>query len=250
MNSQLLKSKFRALSIHLCISAAILAALMTMIIFWWYPGIWFAIDGGWQGTRIMVLVDMVLGPVLTLIIFNPAKTRRHIIFDLSCIGLIQAAALAWGIHAVHSQRPLAIVYWDTAVYSVDAYELAQFNTDVSDLEKFNQTLPIMIAARAPKTDEEKTAVAISAFMDGPKMYADIERFAAISDHLDAMRKASVDILNIASKKPDVEAALQSFLKSRPKSHIEDYIFLPFYGRFGFYHLIFDQQGNIIDRLPG
>ena len=79
----LLPHKLRAFSIHFLISLAIFAVLLFLILFHWYPMPWFPIDGGWQGVRIMIGVDLVLGPVLTFMVFNPAKGWRELTLDFS-----------------------------------------------------------------------------------------------------------------------------------------------------------------------
>ncbi len=249
MSLDLMKSKFKALSIHLLVSGVILAVVMSLILFWWYPGIWFSIDGGWQGTRIMILVDMVLGPFLTLIIFNPTKTRRHILFDFTCIGLIQVAALAWGINAVHSQRPLAIVFWDGTVYSVDEYELTQHEKTNSDLNAISTTRPLVTAALAPQNADEAAGHSASIIMGGPKMYADIERFQPLKDHRQDMESSSLNIGKIAERDDLIKAKLDSFLSKYPDKSTDDFLFLNFKGRFGEYLVILDADNNIIGYLP-
>ena len=101
--SSLIKSKFKAAGIHLGISSIIFLILSYFIIFQWYPFPYFTADGGWQGIRIVALIDLVLGPLLTLIIFNHHKSRREIRFDLGTIALVQVCVLAWGIYTVHDE---------------------------------------------------------------------------------------------------------------------------------------------------
>ena len=63
--------------------------------FWvWYPTPYFAIDGGWQVLRILAGVDVVLGPLLTFIVFKIGKPSLK--FDMSCIILMQIGALIYG----------------------------------------------------------------------------------------------------------------------------------------------------------
>ncbi|KAB0769044.1 hypothetical protein F7O87_33620, partial [Pseudomonas aeruginosa] len=63
-------SRWRAFFIHLLISLAIFIVLLAIICLWWYPGALFEIAGGWQGVRIVAAVDMVLGPLLTLVVYD------------------------------------------------------------------------------------------------------------------------------------------------------------------------------------
>src|ERR1043165_8080609 len=106
----LLRAKLRASAIHLALSAIAFAVVLYFILFRWYPEPWFPIDGGWQGVRIMVFVDLVLGPALMFIIYDAAKTRRALAFDLTAIGITQLCAFVWGVYAVHGQRPVAVSY--------------------------------------------------------------------------------------------------------------------------------------------
>ena len=48
--------------------------------------------GGLAGLKIVFLIDLVLGPLLTFVVFN--KNKKRLWLDLSIIGFIQLAGLA------------------------------------------------------------------------------------------------------------------------------------------------------------
>ena len=102
MNSRLLRSKLHASGIHLGLSLVIFFVLLYLIVFHWFPPPYFSIDGGWQGVRIVAAVDLVLGPALTFIIFNPNKRLRLIVFDLGVIFIFQVLALIYGVQTTYS----------------------------------------------------------------------------------------------------------------------------------------------------
>lgn len=56
------------------------------------------------------MVDLVLGPLLTLILFKPGKPSLK--FDISVIASIQIAALLYGFYTTYSQQIVALVYAD------------------------------------------------------------------------------------------------------------------------------------------
>jgi hypothetical protein len=62
--------------------------------FVWYPPPYFEVDGGWRILRILAGVDVVVGPLLTLILFKPGKPGLK--FDMTCIALMQIGALVYG----------------------------------------------------------------------------------------------------------------------------------------------------------
>src|SRR5688572_13319035 len=126
--------RFKAAGIHLGLSAIIFAVALYLILVEWYPGFHFGVDGGWRGVKIMAGVDLVLGPALTLIIFNPLKARKLIVFDLACIGLTQLAALVWGFYAIHSQRPVVVSFYEGVFISATEEPLKIEKYDVADLK--------------------------------------------------------------------------------------------------------------------
>ena len=104
------KNRLRASVIHLAISLAI-ASLAALLVFgWWYPHPYRERSGGRELFILVVAVDVVLGPLITLVIFNAAKTRRHLLMDFSVIGLLQVAALAYGLWTVFVARPVHLVF--------------------------------------------------------------------------------------------------------------------------------------------
>ncbi|MFK8030074.1 MAG: hypothetical protein AB8G18_07525 [Gammaproteobacteria bacterium] len=95
---------------HLLLSFAILVVLSAFIAFVMFPGALFSVAGGIEGIKIIAGVDMVLGPLLTLVIYNRAKPLKELLRDISVIGLIQIAALSAGMYLVHQSRPAAVTY--------------------------------------------------------------------------------------------------------------------------------------------
>ena len=101
-------NRYQAFGIHFGISLLIFIGLVAMVLFVWYPGILKEVDESWQQALIMIAgVDLVLGPLLTLIVFNPAK--KSLKMDLSVIAVAQIAALVAGTYTVHQARPVALI---------------------------------------------------------------------------------------------------------------------------------------------
>jgi len=100
-------TRWRAAGIHLLISACIAAAMLALMLAFWYPPPLFEAMGGTGLALILVGVDVVLGPTLTLVVFRAGK--RGLKFDLTAIGACQVAALLYGCHVVEVARPAFIV---------------------------------------------------------------------------------------------------------------------------------------------
>lgn len=108
-------TRWQAAGLHLLICAAIATTLLTVMLNVWYPGPLFEIAGGSGLVMILVAVDVIIGPLITLVVFKSGK--KGLKFDLMCIAALQLAALSYGIHTVYSVRPVFIVY------AVDRFEL-------------------------------------------------------------------------------------------------------------------------------
>lgn len=115
---------------HLLISLIIagLAALLVFAV--WYPYPYSELNGGLHLYKLVVFVDLVCGPLLTLILASPKKKMRERITDFSLIGLIQLGALIYGLHSVSLARPVAAVFEKDRINVVTAAEI-----DSADLSK-------------------------------------------------------------------------------------------------------------------
>lgn len=109
--------------IHLV--ASLLVALLTsmLVFFGWYPEPWRTMLGVTQIFLLVVLVDVVCGPLLTLVLANPKKSRRERWLDMSLVAVIQLAALAYGLWAVFAARPVALVFEVDRLVVVTANEV-------------------------------------------------------------------------------------------------------------------------------
>ena len=119
-------SRWKASGIHLLLSAGIAGALVAVMLLVWYPWPLFEVAGGSGLIMILVGVDVVLGPLITLVIFKAGK--KGLKFDLAVIASLQLAALAYGVHAVYVVRPVYMVY------NIDRFNLvAAIDLDPADL---------------------------------------------------------------------------------------------------------------------
>lgn len=110
--------RLKLFAAHLGISSIILIVLMYLIFYKWYPHNLFFTSGGWQGTKIVFFVDMVLGPLLTLILVTPTKRIKELIRDLFCCGLLQICALSYGVALIVNNKPIALSIHNGIIYTI------------------------------------------------------------------------------------------------------------------------------------
>lgn len=100
-------SRWKAFAIHLACSILALGGVLAALVWIWYPPPLFAASGVQEFASIFVAVDMVIGPLLTLVIYRHGK--RGLSFDLACIGLAQFLAFLYGLNVVRETRPVYFV---------------------------------------------------------------------------------------------------------------------------------------------
>lgn len=152
-------SRFRAATVHLGISAAIAFAVLAAMLLLWYPPPYFNAMGGLELMLLIAGVDVVLGPLLTLIVFDTRK--KNLAIDLALIALVQIGALAYGIYAMQAGRPVFTVFTGDALAvvsaaEIDPKELAQARTE--EFRHLSLTGPRLVAAEAPTSTEEKNSL--------------------------------------------------------------------------------------------
>ena len=104
------KDRLRASAIHLAISLGIAALAALLVFALWYPYPYREISGGRALFLILVSVDVIIGPLITLAVFNRAKPAKELRRDLASGGLIQLAALAYGLWTMFLARPVRRVF--------------------------------------------------------------------------------------------------------------------------------------------
>jgi hypothetical protein len=147
---------------HLIVSLAIFFVLLYLIIFQWYPSYYFHIDGGYRGIITIFLVDVVLGPGLTLLVFKPGKPGLK--FDMAAIVVLQMVALSWGITSVYTERPMLTVFYDGKFSCMSYSETSDFDLDRLALE--NSKPPLMAVLPRPSTHKEYQDMMLEAFRQG------------------------------------------------------------------------------------
>jgi hypothetical protein len=157
-----LTSRLRAAAFAACVHfgfSVVVAIICAAVVFGlWYPYPYRELSGGLALFILIVAVDVVCGPLLTAVIFNPVKTRKELVRDLTLVALIQLVALAYGVYTMAQARPVYMVF------EVDRFNvISAVDVDEAELAKVAKqwgTLPIwgpqVIGSREPKDADERT----------------------------------------------------------------------------------------------
>lgn len=240
-------SRWKASAIHLGISAAIALVVLAVIYLVWYPAPYFTVMGGDKLVLLITGVDVVLGPLITLIIFRAGK--KGLKFDLSVIAFLQATALAYGVSVVAQGRPVYLVYAVNRFNVVSAADLDQADIDRVTRPEYKALPwlgPVTVGARKPADVKESNRI-VFAMSEGkdlqhfPQHYVPYAEIAA-----EAGQKAQkIEVLKRINR--DRAGEIDAYLANRGLRE-DDAAFIPLRARRGDLAVIVKRNGEIQELL--
>ena len=234
------------------LASTLLAVLFAALVFtFWYPFPYNQMAGGSHLFWILMAVDGVCGPLLTLILFSPAKPRSELARDLTLIVLIQLAALGYGMHTVWQARPLFLVQ------EVDRFKvIAGPSLDDATVAALPAVLqphwwkgPKTVAIRESKDAQERNKVMFESVQGGrdygerAEFYLPYEGEAALK----SLHHAKPLAVFLQKQPSQQEAARQ--LATEKGADMAQWLYLPIIARQDWVAVI-DKQGQIQGFLKG
>lgn len=104
------KASSRVALVHFCISFAVVIGIACFVLFAWFPGQLYQLTGGAGLFAVLLFVDLVCGPGLTLILFDPKKTKWKWRLDIVLIAVVQILALGFGVFQIAKTRPVYFAF--------------------------------------------------------------------------------------------------------------------------------------------
>lgn len=199
----------RYASQHLLISVLIALASAAVVFGLWYPAPYRQLLNVGHIYLLVLAVDVVCGPLLTLILASPKKSRRERWLDFSLIGLIQLAALAYGMHSVWVARPVALVFEVDRLVVVTANEV-KADALAKAPESLRQ-LPwagvLKVGTRKPANSDEMLR-SVEQGLAGLSLAQQPDWWQPWGASHDAMRQRAKPLADLIARRPAHAPALQ------------------------------------------
>ena len=217
-------SRFKAAGIHLLISGCIVITVLTTMYFLWYPSEYFTLMGGKKLIMVLASVDVFLGPLLTLCIFKGGK--KGLKFDLICIGLVQLAALSYGIYVMFQARPVFTVFNKnqfqiSAVVEISPDELAKAKK--TKWKKLSVTGPELVGIGIPNKQNKREYM--FAMVVGTKAYRYPSLYEDYNEHRSEVIKVGRSLSELSADSSENKASIDKFL-DQVKRPATDFLVLP------------------------
>lgn len=245
------KERSRAAGLHLLVSlgVALLAAVLVFQV--WYPHPYGELAGGNGLFRLLVSVDVVMGPLLTWVVYNRAKPRQELWRDLTVIAVLQLAALGYGLQTVYQVRPVYLVhevdrYRVVTAADVDPADLPQAQEHFRELPCFG----VHVIGVRPPSDAAENIRSLELALAGKDISLQPQRWQELDDANRAeIRRRARDLSFLRGRAKDRAQALDQLVTASGVPP-EQIIGLPMMGRRDDWSVIMDRRDlRILGYLP-
>jgi hypothetical protein len=179
--------RLKAFLLHLGVSGVIAVLALLLVFKLWYPAPLHTAVGVTHIFLLLLLVDMILGPLLTLLVYKVGK--KTLVLDLAVIAVLQLSALGYGLWSVAEGRPAWLVF------NTDRFDLVRV-LDI-DLRKLERALPEYrqpswfgprwVAAAPPSDNAERNDLIFEAVQGGSDLPQRPDLYHSLADSGKAIR---------------------------------------------------------------
>jgi hypothetical protein len=249
--SQRIKTASKAATIHLGLSMLVALSAAILVFGIWFPYPYREFSGGRELFLLVMAVDVVCGPLLTFVLYNPAKPKSELVRDLGLVSLIQMAALVYGVHTVWQVRPLFLVQEIDRFKVVTVSELDP--TALAALQRSMKpalfTGPLVVAIRAPKDQAEREKVMFES-LEGGRDYAERPEFYLPYEGENALKslKRAKPLTLFLQKYTEQSSAAKNLAEEKKKA-VAELFYLPVMALQDWVAVL-DKQGQIQGFLKG
>ncbi|MDH3376653.1 MAG: hypothetical protein OEQ39_06740 [Gammaproteobacteria bacterium] len=222
--------RIKASLIHFLISFLIVGSFLLLVFLVWYPDPYFKVHGKWSVVRMLIIVDLIVGPGITLIVFKYGKPGLK--FDLTMIAAVQLIALTYGISVIYEGRPSYLVYTVDRFEVVSATEIDTSKIAYEELRQPPTAGLALAVAQFPKDPKIREQIMFDALLRGlPDIDRRPELYHPYKGDRESMSKSASDIRKLAEAPGNDPLEIDEFL-GKHGGEIEDYAFYPLVGRYG------------------
>lgn len=214
-------NRYKAFATHLTISIIIVGIFFAIMRLVWYPGFYFDLLSAWDVLYILGSVDIVLGPVLTLIVFVPKK--KGLKFDLSAIAAMQIGALFFGGSIVYGAKPVYVAYAADMFKIASHRDIDKSKLRYPEMQKAPAGGPMLVFAKVPEDPQTRNDLSWDILSGGPDIEKRTELYEPLSSNLAHVAKKALDIDWYYDRAPGNRAKIEAFF-ARHGGNKQRYLF--------------------------
>ncbi|MHB1513761.1 MAG: hypothetical protein ACYCTF_10970 [Acidiferrobacter sp.] len=240
-------SRIKAASLHLAITVIALGAVFAVVRTFWYPHPLLTADGGWQAFALLAGASLVLGPLLTLVVFRSGK--KNLRMDLALVAFAQIVAFGFCTHLLYVRRIQMVVYSQGAFHALDQAHIALIGPKGRALLRRLPDRPAYVYVQLPHSKKAMLGVEIRTLQGEPPIFLRGWRYRPYTaSERKKMLTQGYPLVAIARKNPIAARLLARFRADHPRQTKS--VFVPLRGTYSSVMLAFNpRDGRLAGMLP-
>lgn len=204
-----LKTALKASATHLLLSIVVAVFCAALVFGFWYPSPFDRLARGREIFLLVMAIDVVCGPLLTLVIFDRKKNKSELWRDLAIVGLIQIFALGYGISSLKNARPVWIAFEGDRfrIVSIPDINLEQLHLAPKSLQRLSLTGPKLLGVRLASSSDADFKDSIFLALSGEPPAFRPARWVQYETQLQDIIKVAKPLKILLRKYPTKEAEL-------------------------------------------
>lgn len=203
-------SRWRLALLHLAGSVGVVGLVTFALVRLWFPVPYSKLSGGLELLGLLLVVDVVIGPVLTAVAASPGKPMHVLARDLVVILVMQLGAFGYGLYTLAVARPVGLVF---EVNHLRVISSADIDPDLlreapADMRRLSWTGPQVFAARKP-TDSKELLEAIDYGLAGVDLAMLPKHWRPYASLLPEVLRASTPVARLLAEHPRATVEVQS-----------------------------------------
>lgn len=217
-----LRAALKAASLHLLLSLLVAVLAASLVFGLWFPAPLHQIAGGAGLFLILMAVDVVCGPVLTLILFDPHKARHKWLLDVALIAVVQLGALAYGLSQMAMARPVFIALEGDRFRVVQAVDVdqAQLGKALPEFQQLGYAGPRVIAVQLSRPGDADYLASVQLSVQGFHPAFRPQRWQPYASAMPPVAQRLQPVALLRQKNPDQLAVLDEALRTLALSEDE------------------------------
>lgn len=219
--------RIRAFSIHLAGSLVLASLAMLWVFLVWYPAPLDKAIGVGNVFLVLLGVDVVIGPLLTLVVYKAGKPSLR--FDLATIVCLQLSAFCYGFWTVAEGRPAWLVFNADRFDLVQVYQIDTRKLDSAEFEYRRPAWlgPQWVFAQRPVDNEQRNQIMFEAMFSGVDIAQRPEMYRPLAEAAELIRKHAqplpgldkfnppATVAEILARWPEADAFLPMMAREHP-----------------------------------
>lgn len=198
------REKARVFAVHFLITLVLSACAAAFVFLIWFPDPFRQMLGGTRQFEVMIFCGLLL-TLTSFVMYDSSKSRRALVFDYTFVGLVQLAAIVYGVYAVANNRPVYVVSVGDRLEVVSAREIddADLARGADGFRRRPAWGPDLVSIEEPQDQKERDKVLFLALAG--KDYAVLPAYyVAYERGLAQIKQRSLPVSELEKRHPEAK----------------------------------------------